>query len=300
MLLTAEARCLETREHRAAFAIGGLSLGLRGECPLPLAPQLADFACDETNCDIELQVEWAAAIRPSRGALLFESGSLWQLREEREALVFEFTSPVLGPAPYKQVRMDREISRGRVILHAGLLDAATANPLEYPLDELLFVHRLARGGGAEVHGVGLVDGAGMSHLFIGHSGAGKSTTARLWHEHGGARVLSDDRIVLRRAGSGIRMFGTPWHGDAGLARAESAPLHSLLVLEHGTENAIEPLLPAQAVTEIFARSFVPFHAAEALQRTLQFLEDVVRVVPCYRFRFAPDARAVRKVLDFSC
>ena len=60
------------------------------------------------------------------------------------------------------------------------------------------IHRLACGQGLEVHAVGIVDEIGRGHLFLGHSGAGKSTTARLWLEQPEIRILSDDRIVLRR------------------------------------------------------------------------------------------------------
>ena len=72
------------------------------------------------------------------------------------------------------------------------------NPLEYPLDELLWIHRLSMGEGVEVHGCGVIAPDGRGLLLTGHSGAGKSTSSRLWSQHDGARVLSDDRIILRR------------------------------------------------------------------------------------------------------
>src|SRR5207237_1422736 len=50
----------------------------------------------------------------------------------------------------------------------------------------------------ELHGCGIVGPGGASNLFVGHSGAGKSTTTRLWTALGGVEVLSDDRIIVRR------------------------------------------------------------------------------------------------------
>ena len=73
-------------------------------------------------------------------------------------------------------------------------------PLEYPLDELLLQGLLARGRGAEIHACGIADGSGRGLLFVGQSGAGKTTMARLWEGERGITVLSDDRIILRRVG----------------------------------------------------------------------------------------------------
>src|SRR6476660_9837409 len=73
-----------------------------------------------------------------------------------------------------------------------------ADPLEYPLDELLIMHRLTQEKAIELHGSGIVRSNGEANLFIGHSGAGKSTTTRLWTAVEDVEVLSDDRIIVRR------------------------------------------------------------------------------------------------------
>jgi hypothetical protein len=53
------------------------------------------------------------------------------------------------------------------------------------------------------------------------------------------------------------------------------------------------------VAELFARSFVPFHRHEYVENALAFLEDVAESVPCYRYAFEPDQRAVDKILHFN-
>jgi tRNA nucleotidyltransferase (CCA-adding enzyme) len=52
------------------------------------------------------------------------------------------------------------------------------------------------------------------------------------------------------------------------------------------------------VGELFARSFVPFHRHEYVDSALEFLQEVVDAVPCYRYSFEPDQRAVDRILDF--
>jgi hypothetical protein len=172
--------------------------------------------------------------------------------------------------------------------------------MEYPLDELLMVNLLARGRGVEVHGCGLRDSDGRGFLFLGMSGAGKTTTARLWIRNPGVTVLSDDRIILRQRDGKLWMYGTPWHGDGELSSASSAPVTRILLLARGETNEIAPLRKAETVARLMACSFVPFFSPDGLDFTLGFLEQAAQAIPCVEFRFVPDERAVEFVrgMDF--
>jgi hypothetical protein len=81
------------------------------------------------------------------------------------------------------------------------------------------------------------------------------------------------------------------------ASPNSAPLARIFVLEHGHGNVLTQLSPSQAVAELFARSFVPFHRHEYVESALEFLQEVVDAVPVYRFSFEPDRRAVDVILN---
>jgi len=92
------------------------------------------------------------------------------------------------------------------------------------------------------------------------------------------------------------MYGTPWHGDAGLASQANAPVHQIYLLQHGAENEVLPLQSAQSAAEIFTRVFVPYHSAVSLRGTLSFVEKLVAVIPVARFRFRPDDSAIQEIL----
>src|SRR6202030_4765018 len=98
--------------------------------------------------------------------------------------------------------------------------------------------------------------------------------------------------------TGIRMYGTPWHGEAMYASPESAQLARILVLQHGHGNQLIPLTAGEAAAELFARSFVPFHRHEYVDSALEFLEELANAVPIYRYAFEPDQRAVEKIRNF--
>jgi hypothetical protein len=118
------------------------------------------------------------------------------------------------------------------------------------------------------------------------------------------RSGQDDKALAGRPAAHLnkkfkmRMYGTPWHGEAMYASPNSAPLARIFVLEHGHGNIITRLTPSQAVAELFARSFVPFHRHEYVDSALEFLQELVEAVPVYRYAFEPDQRAVEKIRNF--
>jgi hypothetical protein len=212
--------------------------------------------------------------------------------------VFEFTSPLLGNHPYKRMQVDQGFSMAEVILSRAALDrCGKVSPLEYPACELLITNYLATQGlGVEVHGCGLIDAETGGHVFLGHSGAGKSTTTRLWKSVRAPEILSDDRIILRLHEGELWMYGTPWHGEAAFAAAGKAKLNRIHILRHGTENKFAALPQARAVGEVFARSFPPFYSPAGLERTVEFIKRALDAVPCYEFEFLPDDSSVAAVL----
>jgi hypothetical protein len=284
--------------QRLSFRVGGTGFSLFSDDDIQLAldPGLRDFTAGPSRNDIQIQVEWTENLAIPSGEPLFCSGGVWRLFEESGGYRFYFSAASLGPSPYKAAWFDPQFNCGHVALFRPYFDASKPiYPLEYPLDELLMIHRLACGEGVETHAVGLVDELGQGQLFLGHSGAGKSTTARLWKLAGNAHILSDDRIVLRLVDGRIRMYGTPWHGDAGIASPASAPLSRLYLLEHSNSMELVPVTPGRAAAELFTRSFVPHHSPGGLQFTLRFLEQVAQEIPCSIFRFVPDMSAVEAI-----
>jgi hypothetical protein len=227
------------------------------------------------------------------------------LYQDEAGFRFDFNTPALGERPYKRLLVDEGFRRAILQMSEEYIATSRlAVPLDYPLDELLIMHRLAQEQAIELHGCGIVRRERKGNLFVGHSGAGKSTITRLWTAREDVEVLSDDRIIVRcdkercTSKKRIRMYGTPWHGEAMYASPGSAPLARIFILQHGHGNVLTRLSPGQAVAELFARSFVPFHRHEYVDAALEFLQEVVDAVPCYRYAFEPNESAVETILEF--
>jgi hypothetical protein len=294
---------VKTKEGtRLGVGIGGFSFGMwcSPEVSVAVDPEHQPFVLDSSTgkeaCHIELEIDWTQSLESPTTQPSFSSGGLWSAYVSKTGTKFYFSSPTVGPKPYKALWLDPSCERGHVVLNREIIPAeAPIFPLEYPLDELIMMHRLALGEGVEVHALGLADRDGSGYLFLGHSGAGKSTTARLWMAQTGVKLLSDDRIILRKHDGKFWMYGTPWHGDAGVASPERALLSSIFLLEQWPTDELAPIATSRAAAELFARTFVPHYMEKGIYFTLDFLDQITRSVPCSILRFTPTPGAVEAV-----
>ena len=282
------------------LSIAGITIAIHDEDPRwsweePISRFLVEPVLP---AEIELHVGQASAC-PSpvsegqaEACPTFDSGAVWQLFREPHGYRIECRSETFGADPYKIATFNEDFTRGTIAIKP---EAAYRNPLDYPLDEVLIANLLGRGRGVEIHSCGVIDQQGRGHLFAGVSGAGKTTTARLWDgAHRG--IVSDDRVIIRERDGAMWMFGTPWHGEAELSMPGGAPLAGVYLLVQSDENALGELDRAEAVARLFRCAFPLFYDAASLDFTLSFLERIAASVPVRELRFTRDRSVVDLVL----
>ena len=286
--------------HPLFLRIADISIAVHSKDPdfkIKMDEDTKKFLMAQADPDVRVEAGWGDNSKNSDGKKIFDSGVLWQLYSDDCSYRFHFTTTTLGPVPYKIARFNREFKSGEVFFHRPYFPpGAPLYPLDYPLDEILIANILARGKGVEVHGCGVVDAQGKGRLFIGKSGAGKTTMARLWQKQPGVMVLSDDRIILRQREDSLWMYGTPWHGEANLASPDRVPLTKVYFLSKGIKNELFPLGGCDAAGRLLACSFPPFYSQQGLDFTLSFLEEIVRAIPCYELKFLPDEEVLGFIL----
>lgn len=89
----------------------------------------------------------------------------------------------------------------------------------------------------------VVSHRGKGYMFLGPSGTGKSTHARLWLRHiAGAEPVNDDNPVVRIGDDGVaRVYGSPWSGKTPCYRNAAYPLGGMVLLEQASCNMIHRL-----------------------------------------------------------
>jgi hypothetical protein len=161
----------------------------------------------------------------------------------------------------------------------------------YAIDSVLrIVHTLilAKQGGFLVHAASAIR-SGRAFLFAGVSGAGKTTISRLAPSD--CMLLTDEISYVRREGNEYWACGTPFAGElARVGENQSAPLHTLFLLEKGLENRIE-LVPAAEAVRLLLRNILFFaEDAELVNLVFRSACEFVERVPVRRLIFVPDER----------
>ena len=243
--------------------------------------------------DLTLDVAVMDAAPPPPAQLIFDSDAVWRLYRDGDGFRIDCQSEAFGDTPYKIATFDAAFAHGTIHLRRDVLPL---NPLDYPLDEVLVANLLARGRGVELHSCGVIDAERRGHLFVGVSGAGKTTTARLW-EGVASAIVSDDRVIVREKDGAFWMYGTPWHGEAELSLNEGVPLAGVYLLTQAESNALRELSDAEAVARLFRCTFPLFHDAHALDFTLSFLARLAARVPVRELQFVRDPSVIDLVLE---
>ena len=235
-----------------------------------------------------------APIRSPDGPIAFSAGrswDLWRHADGSEDIVFRGGAGFGTDAWH--LHIDSTFQSGS-LAEAPVMPDPFIRADGYPLLEYIVARQLARHDGALVHAsTAIVDGS--AYVFVGHSGAGKSTIAAI-AEGAGANIPTDDRTILTAGDATPKAWGTPWHGSLVRKSPDGAPVRCIYLLQQSGENRCEPLPPARAVKELFVRLIQPrLHAAE-IQQTLHVLESIVERVPTAVLHFRPTEAAFEMAL----
>jgi hypothetical protein len=160
----------------------------------------------------------------------------------------------------------------------------------FPSDQIFIAQVLTDKGGGYIHSCG-IDFHGKGILFAGHSGAGKSTMARMLKNK--AKILCDDRIIIRNESKGLKIYGTWSHGDVADISAGSAPLKAILFLKKAKNNFTLPLTDKKKIMQLLLSLWIkPFVTIGWWEKTLILIDKIADQIPCYSLYFTKDCKII--------
>ena len=167
-------------------------------------------------------------------------------------------------------------------LRAAVVRAHDTLALKHAMMNLYSAFIVRRQWGLMLHASCAVD-RGRAHLFAGHSGAGKSTAARLSMP----RAILGDEACLVRTGSGPpRIFDSPFRSELEQpSPILSAPLGSTQLLRQAEAARRAPVAAPDALLRLMDKVFYwPCDAADA-GAVFPLLRELVRGAPVYELHF---------------
>lgn len=165
---------------------------------------------------------------------------------------------------------------------------------------LAYAYRANAKEGLMVHASVIVN-KGKGYIFLGRSGTGKSTHARLWLKHiEGSRLLNDDNPVVYMKEGRAYVSGTPWSGKTPCYINEEYPLAGIVRLSQAPHNQIRRFNGLQAYAAFLPScSCMVWNKAES-RRTGGIVEKMIMQVPLWHLECLPDEDAARICSETVC
>jgi hypothetical protein len=183
---------------------------------------------------------------------------------------------------------DGDYKNWTILANPDYYVSETVNPCTYPIFLLILFYVLTKNQGIMVHASGIDDGE-KCRVFSGFSGVGKSTTSRLWFQSG-ARIVNDDRLIIRKIGDELKVFNSPM-------LYPTAPsfmsLDEIFLIRHSDVNEAKKLPKIVGLTHFMAFCIQQDYKKELVDHLLFMLQEITRKVPVYDLGFLPDQRIVQ-------
>lgn len=159
---------------------------------------------------------------------------------------------------------------------------------EYALDSVLRVlltRLLLPAPGFLLHAATVVQD-GRAYVFMGRSGAGKSTVASLSPR---GSVLTDEISLLRRVDGTWYAHGTPFWGEFRAAgQNRRVPLASVFALMQARRNRTVALAPRQALAGLLGNTLFFSDARAEREQLLRTQMSLIEALPVARLEFRRD------------
>ena len=249
---------------------------------------------DNPLAQVSLQWQKSNSTPTPCGKLIYDPGSIWKMYRDGEQFYAAMTYADDDSKPQTHSVLRADATWDDLTLIEQRTGPQWKSLLNVGAGELLFRTKILLTDGVVFHASGLDDN-GRGIVFVGHSGAGKSTQLDFWSADPGVVAMNDDRIAVRSNANGAMCYGTPWGGTSDIARNHAAPLSALVLLEQAPQNDILQISPAAAASLLVPRMFLPYWDQALMQRALANLNTILTRVPVYHLRCRPEPAVIELV-----
>lgn len=131
-------------------------------------------------------------------------------------------------------------------------------------------------------------------LFAGPSGAGKTTQAKLWERFRNARIICNDRTLLRKQDGNWHSYGYPMDGSQPV-RSGEVHVAGCIVLVKQSQNgksSIERLRAGKAMAQLMPQLVIDWWSENARNQAAENLFLLLKEMPVYQLTATMDERAV--------
>ncbi len=278
--------------YHLTFEIGGIPLSIDSDLPLKketFASKFQIFRCHDAgdngednevtihhHCGLPKIRSWGEKIYQRAPWIIYNTPSHYIYK-----MFIEGNNQSLLVAIFNKDHSEGHIYKGKNYVQAFRKGDLTSL-LCFPTDQILFARLLADRGGIILHGSGIIFKE-KGFLFVGHSDAGKTTLVKLFRHH--ARILNDDRMIVKKEDGRFYLYGTPWYGEISLVAPDRVPLKAIFFLNQAKENRIERTEGLEAFKRLYGCTIKALVTERWTKNALDICQTLSREIACYDLYF---------------
>ncbi len=229
--------------RRKLFELAGMRISVESDIPFfadSFSSEIKLFAIDSFSpkkVDISIKHHFSLPRInfATLGRLIYKKAP-WEIYKRDDAWVYLLVGKCKGRRRISKVCvLNRDYTRARIYHKSPkVFMSRKVNSLYGIVSDQIFLSRIiAQRKGFYLHACG-VSYKGEGFVFVGHSGAGKSTIAKILK--GKAQILCDDRVIIKEVCGSLRLYGTWSHGEVEEVSPKGVPLKGVFFLGKAKQN----------------------------------------------------------------
>lgn len=276
---------------KIVLKLGGVVFEICSERELPISEVLLPFLCKkEIQPEIRIQITWDWRHARHPNTVPIGDDLLQQYYKEG---MFWFCESKGGKAPVACTCYTEDFQ--------WMQCAINEEPFLEPPDTLEKILRVLPMRAVFAHFRTLflhasqVAVAGTGIVFAAPSGTGKTTQAKLWHDHMKAELICNDRTLLRRKDDSWNTYGYPIDGSEPVRSGRINKLGCIVLLRQGKNNCVTKIRTGRAVKFLMEQTVLDCWNAEARTEAAGLLLELVGTIPVYEQVCTPDFAAAEEL-----
>lgn len=189
---------------------------------------------------------------------------------------------------FRTMHISEDFTTGRLQLPGDRYAAFTVDSML----RILYSQAVVLHHGFMLHSAAVVRD-GKAVLFMGKSGTGKSTHARLWlKKFANTSLLNDDNPVVRVIPDGeVRVYGSPWSGKTPCYHNAGAPVEAMIRLEQAPVNRYTELSNIDAFVAVLPGVSVITHSRKLYGEACSSVVEALKCVKVGKLECTPEPAA---------
>lgn len=269
--------------------LGGVTIRIDADRPLTIDDRLQNFVTAPEVCpDAVLSISWANDLQAPNDSLCVGEDLLRKHYRDGNRFYCVAKSGVKGISAATEYAPDFSY------LHCTINNSVYLEPLVNLASILRFCPMMAlfQYFDALFFHASQIEYCGKGILFTAPSGTGKSTQARLWELNRNARILCNDRTIIRRGEHGWLTYGYPIDGSSPISSAERSHLGAIVLLSQAPTNVISKMSLLKTAAHLMPQVVFDTWNPEARVKAMNGLLELLSEIPIYHFGCTPDLAAV--------